>query len=508
MGSKAVPISDSIGSQLIPRPLGGDQRILHKKRKRCNSPRTSVSSRSSSRSRSPNSRQNRIDASPKEHRLDSTDSIQVKMVSPTLRGMTESARILRYDGIFSFPTETMYSLVSFIPFVRQNKDESCNPTSPNGHWKTLLRLKARDSMKTQRSNSDPPLLYIHRPDYADNYVSFSKLKTFVYKQQLPIETQDQKKDEETKNKFTAVTFSESREVMRRLTSAFWPGPITIFAPAQRVRSRSRSSNSFTSQASKVSVSEQEATRKIPHIITSSCSSLTSLASESVECDTDDQPPILSTNDDDTEDTSPILPVSALRSLNSLLGKDESDDDTYCIGMRCPSHPLACRILAEVYGEKDEKKIHPKARRRIPGAVVGFNASIPITAPLPYSCKDVCSSLLFVQNHHKLTSTDPGVQKPTVHVMNGEDRREMFFVPTCQYGQSSSLSLVIDAPNRTIHLLRDKSYLNSKKNNADFDLKAEDIVRALRHRSEDEPGCVKSKAITGVMQKWKVCEKES
>ncbi len=349
-------------------------------------------------------------------------------------------------------------------------------------------------------NSDPPLLYIHKPADVRYYASFSKPKTFVFKQQDPDKDSERKPNEgDTQTKYTAVTFSESHEVINRLASAFWPGPVTIFAPVKRVRSRS--SSSFASKTSK----EDNARADISHRATSSCSSLTSLTSENG----DDQPPTLFTNDYDCDGTDPILPVSALRSLDSLLESSNDDDKkkVYYVGMRCPSHPLARRILAEVYGERDTKT-PLKAHQRIPGAVVGFNASISgqSSSSLPLLCKNVCTSLLSIQDHFKFPFQKE--YKPTVHVMNGEDRREMFFVPPCQYGQSSAVSLVVNALSRTITIIRNESSLNSKKVSEDFELRAKDVARALLHQNGDESGSVKSRAITAVMHKWRVHEKET
>merc|ERR1712038_182824 len=289
--------------------------------------------------------------------------------------------------------------------------------------------------------------------------------------------------------------SESHEVMNRLASAFWPGPVTIFAPVKR-----RRSNSTSSLSSKSSLDEVSET-KISHRTTSSCSSLTSLTSEMC----DDQPPVLSsTNDDYCEGMDPILPNSVLTPLETILGNADGgrNDTNLYVGMRCPSHPLARRILAEVHGGEAGPKALKKAHQRIAGAVVGFNASIPgqNSSSLPFLCRDVCTSLLSIEDKWK-------DYKPTVHVMNGEDRREMFFVPPCQYGKSSSVSLVIDAPNRTIAILRDKSRLHSKEVSEEFELRVEDVVRALLFHKGDELGSVKTKAITAVMHKWKVREKE-
>lgn len=349
----------------------------------------------------------------------------------------------------------------------------------------MIRIKKSDELQNpQGLRINPPSLYIHRPDYANHFVSFTKPKTFVYKQQVA----DANQNEEVVNKFTAVTFSESHEVLKRLASSFWPSPVTIFAPVKRLRSRSSSSLSATG-----SLDNDDS---LQHNTTSSCSSLLSLASEN----SDDQPPTLSMND--CEGTSPMLPPSALTTKEDLFDTDDVEDKTYFIGMRCPSHPLARRILSEVYRDQDGtvSESPSKPRRRL-GAVLGFNACI--NGSSPFSCRDVCSNLLSVQDNYALSSTN--VEKPTVHVMNGEDKREMFVVPASQYGQSSLISLVIDAPNRSVFMLRNSSHVKDQVNE-DFELQVEDIKRALCHQSVDDPGSVKSKAIAAVMNKWNVYEK--
>eukprot|EP00551_Chaetoceros_affinis_P013601 CAMPEP_0203705082 /NCGR_PEP_ID=MMETSP0091-20130426/48687_1 /ASSEMBLY_ACC=CAM_ASM_001089 /TAXON_ID=426623 /ORGANISM="Chaetoceros affinis, Strain CCMP159" /LENGTH=524 /DNA_ID=CAMNT_0050580349 /DNA_START=39 /DNA_END=1613 /DNA_ORIENTATION=+ len=494
MGPNTAPMSDGpAATQLMIQPsdVRVDQRTA-KKRKRSQSPKNN----GRSRSRSPIGRRSRSDVSTLKDRhghIETTTAINVRIISPTLRGVCESAKILRY-GIVSFPTETMYSLASFVPFKRRTKHNSnrANRMVVDCQWETLMQLKNRNeaNFSQQTNHFDPALLYIRKPADVLYYASFSKPKTFVYKQQVP-GTDDEKKtsDEDVQVKYTAVTFSESHEVMNRLASAFWPGPVTIFAPVKRGRS-----NSTSSFASKKSQDDRT---------TSSCSSLTSLTSETG----DDQPPVLSTNDDDCEGTDPILPTSVLTPLDSILGNDGGDkNEMYYVGMRCPSHPLARRILAEVYAERDSKTVK-KSHQRISGAVVGYNPSVrgQNSSTFPFLCKDVCSSLLSIQDHFELPFQND--YKPTVHVINGEDRREMFFVPPCQYGQSSSVSLVIDAPNRTITILRDRSRLHSKTVDEEFELRIQDVVRALLHHNEDEPGSVKSKAITAVMHKWRVNEKE-
>jgi hypothetical protein len=54
---------------------------------------------------------------------------------------------------------------------------------------------------------------------------------------------------------------------------------------------------------------------------------------------------------------------------------------------------------------------------------------------------------------RVASTDQDDHGGRIVVVNGEDNRESFSVPTCQYGNPCPASLVIDGENRTIHLIR-------------------------------------------------------
>ena len=351
---------------------------------------------------------------------------------------------------------------------------------PSSPLKTLVvDFKLNSKHNKQFCHLDRPTLYVHSPIYAYNYVSFSKPKTFVYKHPQP------EKGSDAENKFSAVTFSESHEVLNRLSSAFWPGPVTIFAPVKKVKSQLSSTLSKTIE----NVNEECFSRNIK----SSCASLTSLTSES----SDDQPPNLSLHEEEGERSVPILPFSALVSSRNLIGSQEDDIEHHFVGMRCPSHPLARRILSEVYEEKDvQKKESPtKGRNRIPGAVMGFSASVLNRPNQPYSCKDVCSNLTSIPCKENSSTT-----KPTVHVMNGEDRREMFFVPAGQYQQNST-SLVIDTPNRTVHIIRDDEA--RKIASGGFDVHGDDVIRALHFQPKNQHSTVTSRAITSVLHKWKV-----
>ena len=131
MGSRATPINEGLAPPMMPRSLEAGAKAA-KKRKRCHSPKNTSGSRTQSSNNMKRSCTS-ADSSLSDSRPELSNAIKIKIVSPTVRGVVESARILRY-GAFSFPTETMYSLVSFIPFKRRTRDAAKN--SVNCQWET------------------------------------------------------------------------------------------------------------------------------------------------------------------------------------------------------------------------------------------------------------------------------------------------------------------------------------------------------------------------------------
>ena len=104
-------------------------------------------------------------------------------------------------------------------------------------------------------------------------------------------------------------------------------------------------------------------------------------------------------------------------------------DTY-IGVSNSSHPLTNRLVKEA--SSDDRFIV---------AMPTFRSSAG--SPIHYMTKadEVCS-------HY---STQISTEKQTVHVLNGEDKREPFSVPTCHYGKPLAYSLWINDSLRTIFI---------------------------------------------------------
>jgi len=555
--------------------------------------------------------------------------MDVKMLTPSVMGINQVSKALRGNvkssmGIVSFPTETVYTLSCFVPFVRpsttatasaittsssrQSSSSSTVTSSAQETLERLLEMKQKSSTTRQLNhtqNLDPPLLYFHNPQQAKTCISFTKPKTFVYKRPKEDTATSQAKTvtvqpprsptstttlntttittpptpPETKTKqeytLTAIRFSESHEVLNRLTSVFWPGPVTIYAPVRHIQKNNNTTkNSNTKELSPKHKGEPHNALVLSQSnenASSSTSSLTSLCSE------------YSVEDSSGDARIPILPKSALVSSTEL-GLDSyytasskenpssdaapCDDETvYYVGMRCPSHPLARRVLTGVY---DHPTSHNNKSGKVckskslspQGAVLSFSASIPgdnmnvvdrsgntttflsipstAPTPSPVTSKQVYTNLKSYQSAttdvSTITSTSSSsdmfinTNKKSVHIINGEDKREIFNVPTCQFSSITPTSLIIDTKHRSVIIQRgvpsssndvngttnDTTSITAAtdlKNEMDcsFHVKKEDVVYALtqpkhKGRSNDcktDKDCIKDTVIASVLGRWNV-----
>ncbi len=326
------------------------------------------------------------------------------------------------------------------------------------------------------SNCFGKSVLLHHPVQAYNFISFTTPKSFVFRQRAS--SGESSNGDKT---LMAVKFSESHEVLCRLSSSFWPGTTTIYAPV-RTR-RLKRTIKFSDSAAR-----------------SSSESLGSLASEDSQCD------------DDTLQSFPSIPVipdSILLSSEQLhIPIDDNEGAASFVGMRCPSHPISRRVLSEAYGQIEEKK-----PSRLKGAIVAVDNFDSIGASSGkkqnlVSCGHVCKNTRSSDAYGDVDKC--AVKRPILNVINGENNYEAFYVPPCNFSKLSSVSLVIDAPRRTIILLRHKPQNSRKKTAAcdsKFEVKVEDVVRALCPAQPEDIESIKSSTIAAVMCKWMVVEKE-
>lgn len=301
----------------------------------------------------------------------------------------------------------------------------------------------------------------------------------------------------------AANFSDSREAFLRLASKFWPGPVVIYV---RVRTLGREED----------------------VIIPPSSPMSSISGMSVI-------------EDDLGETVSILPESILLPASVLLQRSNGVDDVidnndrverekYFIGMSCPSHPLARKVLNETYrvggggGENSISDSQPLLSRLTSSmrsvtpsskvfhlsesadTLVSFSsvdegdrtlirgnsrpptrsgvAVIGRVVPAPPPSDEVANlkgstsllsssntTLACVKTGGSTTSNDvakvmsSAIGKDNdegggcIYVVDGEDTRESFSVPTCQYGEIHPVSLVVDGDNRTIHVIHRRSSVN-------------------------------------------------
>lgn len=138
-----------------------------------------------------------------------------------------------------------------------------------------------------------------------------------------------------------------------------------------------------------------------------------------------------------------------------------------IGFRCPSHPLAVKVLKQVYQQAGGTN------------AVLFGAPIVRGGETVLSAKDVASKLL--QNPTMLHSDS------VIEILHGEERREIFTVPTCQF-KDEWLECWLVPDKRTI-ILRGKS--------------KRDVIPQLREVLRGTTN--KNRVICSVLQYWKVAD---
>ena len=304
----------------------------------------------------------------------------------------------------------------------------------------------------------------------------------------------------TQKKLCAANFSESREVFLRLSLKFWPGPVIFNV---QVRTLGGEDNNF--------ISPFENEKKMMSTSTSMASlpSLLSSTGDLVAAGKTSPLPISAA-------ALPILPESALIPAANLLptqGGVGQDDDRYFVSMRCPSHPLSQKILKQIYHGPSPPTVAPSQSTESLVSISSMddsNGSKNNSRPRSRSIAVVgCEVPAGSSINSSATAADVDKAMSTkkkdgnVFIVNGEDNREMFSVPTCQYGKSHPISLVIDGDNKTIHLIR------HAKDEASPVTK-DSVYRALIKpdtNKKEKKGDTSSidRVISAVLSRWKIVE---
>mmetsp|Transcript_14386 Transcript_14386/g.33235 ORF Transcript_14386/g.33235 Transcript_14386/m.33235 type:complete len:274 (+) Transcript_14386:235-1056(+) len=201
-----------------------------------------------------------------------------------------------------------------------------------------------------------------------------------------------------------VCFHEGQEVLRRLATKFWPGPVAI---CLRV----------------------------------------------------------------SDDAAASLP-------KEILVADSRSDGRY-LRLAHASHPLADRLLRET--DSQRIVVGAPARRT--------TTTMPDDVVYMTKASDVCTHFLSQPCREK---------QEKVYVLNGEDRCELFTVPTCQYKKPCATSLWIHDADRTVYMRgeKDDQYPTTDR----------ELLKAISSRPRGEgDNRHRDRVIAVVLRRWKIVD---
>jgi len=160
-----------------------------------------------------------------------------------------------------------------------------------------------------------------------------------------------------------------------------------------------------------------------------------------------------------------IPSSLLQSAPFETTTDAAHTNKY-LPLSCPSHPLLGRVLTEVHTKYDNE--------------------IVVGCPTPYtSARDVCDKYTSHLNE--------------LHVLFGEDQRELFHVPTCRFGRECGISLWIDSDSRIVYIVGNKS--------EDMVTLSPEVLEQVL-LSMTNPKNVQQRVVCAVLRKWKIVDKRT
>ncbi|EEC44839.1 predicted protein [Phaeodactylum tricornutum CCAP 1055/1] len=168
------------------------------------------------------------------------------------------------------------------------------------------------------------------------------------------------------------------------------------------------------------------------------------------------------------------------------GLYSSRDGKKYLTLRSPGHPLAVKALLEQVRVDDSSVLV--------GLPLYHDSGAPCTAAMNVA------SRLFEEHDENNSRPWPSA------VLNGEERREIFAVPTCEHGRVWPISLWIDASRRLVTIRGQDPGVNSTT----MPLSPQNVMSSLystshRRNSGLSDKSMKELLIQAVVRKWKVVE---
>mmetsp|Transcript_27069 Transcript_27069/g.42012 ORF Transcript_27069/g.42012 Transcript_27069/m.42012 type:complete len:481 (+) Transcript_27069:98-1540(+) len=370
-----------------------------------------------------------------------------RLVPPTLQGVQKAANVLQNGGLLAFPSETVY-LVGC---------DARKEASVESLLKKLDRLKSSESTQSWHS----PRYTIHVPsvDEARCHFSFPPTRKYAYRKPLKI-----------RNGNTSNIFTQSGNSSERNDS-------TDSSSSTNSLASTYCSNTPDSPVSRSSSTSPDPTNeyKLVYCKLSESREVFERLAEAF------WPGALT-----------IIAKSTWKSVGQYHKylfaegdkkmKSAADDvqQSYYIGVRCPSHPLAQRILKEA----GVPVFVSSAYQREKGTAMTQASNVFQEYSVPSS-----EETNIEDDEQEFSDTE------VLSVVNGEDKREIFVVPTCEVGKEATI-VRIDEARAHVVILR-----------AGGGPSKEQIKRALYRLPVCAGDVPTSQLITTALlrKKWKVVE---
>ena len=157
-----------------------------------------------------------------------------------------------------------------------------------------------------------------------------------------------------------------------------------------------------------------------------------------------------------------------------------------VGFRCPSHPLTVKVIRQINREVYKDTCGRNNDDDAPKVLVGSPVS-HLNQDNFFLCKGEHVIKNFAHMRHKDVEEQPG--KSSIQVLHGEETKEIFSVPTCQF-RGRWLECWIETETRTV-IIRGNS---GRK------------IDLVEHHLRNAPS--KSRILQSVMLQWKVVDQRN
>jgi len=178
-----------------------------------------------------------------------------------------------------------------------------------------------------------------------------------------------------------------------------------------------------------------------------------------------------------------------------------------LALRMACHPLTVKVCKEFYLQQQQPASPPASPSSSPTTMSRSTSSSSSLSVL--SASQVLVGYPMRDNNADVyvTAADQVKDSATTTVLNGEERREIFCVPTCEHGQPCQISLWMDADRRTVRVQRNHHRKPSTERMSPDSVMNDTISESalLQSLRGPKPKNAVERVIQAVLLKWKVID---